>query len=172
MTRWFYLYLMTSFSFKGEKPENNRLLTKTITKYMQTKETDTSLEDKTNAFITELAGLHYQLYLVALCFLGVKNMLKGMVDTCASPHIYKVVDSIVHALTSPYPKSHYVVGWDAKLLWIWVSRFPAAIGDAILNLLGEKAEPSKCARANMPGDQTTRKINENNNAMNGSVLHN
>ena len=122
--------------------------------------------------LTELAGLHYQLYLVALCFLGVKNMLKGMVDTCASPHIYKVVDSIVHALTSPYPKSHYVVGWDAKLLWIWVSRLPAAIGDAILNSLGEKAEPSKCARANMPGDQTTRKINENNNAMNGSVLHN
>ena len=155
----FYLYLMTSFSFKGEKPENKRLLTRTITKFMQTKE-------------TELAGLHYQLYLVALCFLGVKNMLKGMVDTCASPHIYKVVDSIVHALTSPYPKSHYVVGWDAKLLWIWVSRLPAAIGDAILNLLGEKAEPSKCARANMPGDQTPQKINENNNAMNGSVLHN
>ena len=75
-------------------------------------------------------------------------MLKGMVDTCASPHLYKVVDSIAHALTSPYPRSRYVVGWDAKLLWIWVSRFPAGVGDALLNLLAETAEPEACTHSN------------------------
>ena len=97
-------------------------------------------------------------------------MLKGMVDTCASPHLYKVVDSIVHALTSRYPQSHYVVGWDAKLLWIWVSRLPAGIGDALLNLLGEKAEPTKRAPTSMKRDETSRKLNGNHNAANGYVM--
>ena len=68
-------------------------------------------------------------------------MLKGMVDTCASPDIYKVVDVIKHALTSSSPKTRYIVGWDANFLWIWLSRVPAQIGDAILSMLGEDTRP-------------------------------
>ena len=98
-------------------------------------------------------------------------MLKGMVDTCASPHLYKVVDSIAHALTSQYPQTRYVIGWDANLLWIWVSRLPAGVGDALLNMLGEKAEPSHRVRASMERVETLKKLNANNNAVNGFVIH-
>ena len=94
-------------------------------------------------------------------------MLTGMVDTCASPHLYKVVDSILHALTSQFPKSRYVVGWDANLLWIWVSRLPAGIGDALLNLLGEKAQPYACAVTSSHEDEMSTKLNGNNNAVEG-----
>ena len=97
-------------------------------------------------------------------------MLTGMVDTCASPHLYKVVDSILHALTSRFPKSRYVVGWDANLLWIWVSRLPAGVGDALLNLLGEKAQPYECAVTSSQQDETFRKLNGNNNAVNGFAV--
>lgn len=97
-------------------------------------------------------------------------MLTGMVDTCASPHLYKVVNSIVHALTSRFPKSRYVVGWDANLLWIWVSRLPASVGDTLLNLLGEKAQPDACAVASSPRWETSKKLNGNNNALNGFAV--
>lgn len=106
----------------------------------------------------------------AVFFSGVKNMLTGMVDTCASPHLYKVVDSIVHALTSRFPKSRYVVGWDANLLWIWVSRLPAGVGDALLNLLGEKAQPNACAVASSQRGETSGKLNGNHNAVNGFAV--
>jgi len=102
---------------------------------------------------------------------SVKNMLTGMVDTCASPHLYKVVDSIVHALTSRFPKSRYVVGWDANLLWIWVSRLPAGVGDALLNLLGEKAQPDACVVASSQRSQTSKRLNGNNNAVNGFAVY-
>lgn len=92
---------------------------------------------------------------------SVNNMLKGMVDVCASPHLYKVVDAIIHSLVSQYPQSRYVVGWDAKLLWIWVSWLPASMGDALLNLLGEKAEPSKYARVH----KNYQTMNGNNNLL-------
>jgi len=101
----------------------------------------------------------------------VKNMLTGMVDTCASPHLYKVVDSIVHALTSRFPKSRYVVGWDANLLWIWVSRLPAGVGDALLNLLGEKAQPDACVVASSQRSETSKRLNGNNNAVNGFAVY-
>lgn len=97
-------------------------------------------------------------------------MLTGMVDTCASPHLYKVVDTIVHSLTSLYPKCRYVVGWDANLLWIWVSRLPAGVGDALLNLLGEKAEPNACTGAFSQRCEASKKLNRNNNAMNGFIV--
>lgn len=96
-----------------------------------------------------------------------------MVDTCASPHLYKVVESIVHALASRYPKSRYVIGWDAKLLWIWISRLPAGVGDVLLNMLGEKAEPNTAvASVRRCESSKAKEINGNNNAMNGFVVEN
>ena len=98
-------------------------------------------------------------------------MLTGMVDTCASPHLYKVVNSIVHSLTSRFPRSRYVVGWDANLLWIWVSRLPASVGDTLLNLLGEKAQPyATCAEASSQRREKLTKLNGNNNAVNGFAV--
>ncbi|XP_029191401.1 retinol dehydrogenase 7-like isoform X1 [Acropora muricata] len=87
---------------------------------------------------------------------SVSNMLKGMVDTCASPHLCKVVDAIVHALAAQNPKSRYVIGWDAKLLWIWISWLPAPVGDALLNMLGDKTELTK-----EPRKHRTRNGNNN-----------
>lgn len=69
-------------------------------------------------------------------------MLSGVVDICSSPHTYKVIDAITHALTSTNPKPRYVIGWDSRLLWVWLSRLPTRVGDVILGLLAEKATPA------------------------------
>jgi NAD(P)-dependent dehydrogenase (short-subunit alcohol dehydrogenase family) len=38
-----------------------------------------------------------------------------------SPHRYKIVDAIISALTSVYPRPRYVVGNDAKFLYVPMS---------------------------------------------------
>jgi len=40
-----------------------------------------------------------------------------------------VVESMTHALTSCYPRIRYVVGWDAKLIYIPLSILPDFVGD-------------------------------------------
>ena len=57
--------------------------------------------------------------LVSLCFF-------------LSPHIYKVVDAMTHAVTSTRPKLRYGVGWDHKFFWRPLSLLPSEIQDLIL----------------------------------------
>ena len=49
-----------------------------------------------------------------------------------SPHIYKVVNSMVHAVTSTRPKLRYVVGWDNKFFWRPLSLLPSGIQDLMI----------------------------------------
>lgn len=46
-----------------------------------------------------------------------------------SPHIYKVVDAMFHAVTSTRPKLQYGVGWDYKIIWRTLSFLPSEMQD-------------------------------------------
>nr|XP_003217068.1 PREDICTED: retinol dehydrogenase 7 [Anolis carolinensis] len=49
-------------------------------------------------------------------------------------NFYPVTDAMEHALTSFYPRSRYVVGWDAKYIFIPLSYLPASLGDYVTTL--------------------------------------
>ena len=54
-----------------------------------------------------------------------------MIRQMVSPHIYKVVDAMAHAVTSTRPKLRYVVGWDGNLLWRPLSILPSELQDLV-----------------------------------------
>lgn len=53
-------------------------------------------------------------------------------QTFSSPDTYKVVDAYVSALTSLYPRPRYVVGTDAKFVFVPLSFLPEWLGDYFL----------------------------------------
>jgi len=55
-------------------------------------------------------------------------------DIVTSPRMDRVVSSVLHALTSRDPQTHYVIGHDAKAL-AWLSMMPACITDFLFRLL-------------------------------------
>ena len=70
-------------------------------------------------------------------------MLTGIVEKCASAKIHIVVDAIVDAVTSSNPKIRYVLGWDANLIWIWISRLPTSVGDALMRFISKIETPAR-----------------------------
>lgn len=76
---------------------------------------------------------------------GQEGLQKGLVslklfDSVASPHIHKVVNSVVHALTSRNPQTRYVIGLDAKAL-VCLSMLPAGITDFLFRIMALSPEP-------------------------------
>jgi len=63
---------------------------------------------------------------------GVESMKRF--DIVTSPRMDRVVSSVLHALTSRDPQTHYVIGHDAKAL-AWLSMMPACITDFLFRLL-------------------------------------
>ena len=59
-------------------------------------------------------------------------MYAGQFRFFLSPHIYKVVDAMTHAVTSTRPKLRCGVGWDHKFFWRPLSLLPSEIQDLIL----------------------------------------
>ncbi|XP_074857707.1 dehydrogenase/reductase SDR family member 9 [Carettochelys insculpta] len=57
-----------------------------------------------------------------------EKLVRRIQNTDLSP----VVKCMDHALTSIHPRSRYIAGWDAKVLWIPLSHMPAAIQDYLL----------------------------------------
>jgi len=57
-----------------------------------------------------------------------------------------VVNALVTAVSAVYPKSRYLVGWDANLIFSWVSLLPAGISDFILGLPAPFQLPATCQR--------------------------
>ncbi|XP_013816007.1 dehydrogenase/reductase SDR family member 9 [Apteryx mantelli] len=51
---------------------------------------------------------------------------------CLNRDISPVVQCMEHALTSLHPRTHYVVGRDAKVFWNPLSKMPAAVQDCLL----------------------------------------
>ncbi|XP_035187785.1 dehydrogenase/reductase SDR family member 9-like [Oxyura jamaicensis] len=59
---------------------------------------------------------------------------------CLNKDISLVVECMEHALTSLYPRAHYIIGQDAKWFWTPLSRMPAAVQDFLL--LRSRAKPA------------------------------
>ncbi|NXL87334.1 DHRS9 reductase, partial [Alectura lathami] len=59
---------------------------------------------------------------------------------CLNTDISLVVECMEHALTSLYPRAHYVVGQDAKWFWTPLSKMPADVQDFLL--LRNRAKPA------------------------------
>jgi hypothetical protein len=72
-----------------------------------------------------------------------RNILLGVVDTCASSNVLVVTDAIVDAVTSLNPKIRYVLGWDANLIWLFLSRLPSGIGDFLKRHISKIEIPEK-----------------------------
>nr|XP_006822114.1 PREDICTED: retinol dehydrogenase 3-like [Saccoglossus kowalevskii] len=66
-------------------------------------------------------------------FAKLKDSTMKLIET-KSEKTHLVVDAMEHALTSIRPRCRYVVGYDAKLLWIPLSYLPAEITDFVLSL--------------------------------------
>uniref|UniRef100_A0A0B7BC98 Uncharacterized protein n=1 Tax=Arion vulgaris TaxID=1028688 RepID=A0A0B7BC98_9EUPU len=49
-----------------------------------------------------------------------------------SPHSYRVTDAFIGAITSIYPRPRYVVGYDAKFVYVPLSFLPEWIGDWVI----------------------------------------
>lgn len=60
------------------------------------------------------------------------NSLKFL-DGVSSPNTDNVVNTVIHALTSREPQSHYLVGLDAKAL-AWLAIIPTRLTDFLLNI--------------------------------------
>ena len=73
------------------------------------------------------------LLIVLSCTISAKPH-KSNLQRLKSPHIYKVVDAMAHAVTSTRPKLRYVVGWDG-VLWRTLSFLPSEIQDKVLGLI-------------------------------------
>lgn len=78
-----------------------------------------------------------------------KASTKGFQDWCksGSPHVTKVVDSIVSPLMSQFPRPRYVIGSDAWLLKL-TSYFPEVLQDIILRDFPFKVPTASDDRAN------------------------
>ncbi|XP_068542882.1 dehydrogenase/reductase SDR family member 9 isoform X3 [Anas acuta] len=59
---------------------------------------------------------------------------------CLNEDISLVVECMEHALTSLYPRTHYIIGQDAKWFWTPLSKMPAAVQDFLL--LRNRAKPA------------------------------
>ncbi|GFN75984.1 hypothetical protein PoB_000249000 [Plakobranchus ocellatus] len=48
-----------------------------------------------------------------------------------SPNTHEVADAFVDALTSRFPRARYLVGWDAKFVFVPLSYMPEWLGDSL-----------------------------------------
>lgn len=90
--------------------------------------------------------LEAQIFISFIASIAKDNMLSGVVDICASPNVHVVTEAIVDAVTSLNPKIRYVLGWDANLIWLWLSRLPSGIGDFLKRHICKIEIPDKLQR--------------------------
>ena len=83
------------------------------------------------------------------CYIAaIEAFVKTMVSGLISEDITPVVDAYTHALTAVFPRARYVVGKDAKYLWLTLQALPEFLGDFFIELLatmnGVKPIPAAC----------------------------
>ena len=74
----------------------------------------------------------------SLCTLPPDNDGLSAVEKKCSERLDDVVDAYEHALLGRFPRARYVVGTDAKILWIPLANAPTCVGDAVLRYLERK----------------------------------
>ena len=62
-----------------------------------------------------------------------------------STRLSDVLDAYEHALLGVYPRARYVVGKDARFLWLPIQALPEWLGDWILESLSGKNRPIPAA---------------------------
>lgn len=65
------------------------------------------------------------------------SLLEGVMSSL-SPHSYKVVDAYVDAITSKYPRARYLVGYDAKFLYVPLYYLPEWLMDWLIETQAKK----------------------------------
>jgi hypothetical protein len=74
----------------------------------------------------------------------VKGIGDGMQKMCAG-NIDPVIDAYQHALLGRFPRPRYIVGYDAKLIFVPLSFLPDWIADGFLRLSMGRAFPLPAA---------------------------
>ncbi len=81
-------------------------------------------------------------------FSAIDAVLTTVVDGIMSADITPVVDAYAHALTASWPRGRYLVGKDARFLWLPVHSLPEWLGDFLFEFLatlsGNKPTPAAC----------------------------
>ena len=76
--------------------------------------------------------------------------MKTMVSGLISEDITPVVDAYTHALTAMFPRARYVVGKDAKYLFLTLQALPEFLSDFFIELMstmnGVKPIPAACKK--------------------------
>jgi NAD(P)-dependent dehydrogenase (short-subunit alcohol dehydrogenase family) len=67
-------------------------------------------------------------------------------DKVSSSRITDVVDAYQHALLGRFPRARYVVGTDAKYLWLPVQWLPEWLGDILMNNFDRNAPKPACLK--------------------------
>lgn len=67
---------------------------------------------------------------------GLLTMSKLHDNGTISADLFKVVDAVVDALTTEWPRSRYVVGSDARFL-TWLSHLPTKLEDVLLDKISK-----------------------------------
>ncbi|CAL1546658.1 unnamed protein product [Lymnaea stagnalis] len=65
------------------------------------------------------------------------SLLDGVMDSL-SPHTYKVVNAYVDAITAKYPRARYLVGYDAKFLFVPIYHLPEWLMDWLIEFKSRK----------------------------------
>ncbi|XP_060073990.1 retinol dehydrogenase 16-like [Ylistrum balloti] len=68
------------------------------------------------------------------------------IGAAMSPDIYKVVDAFTHALIAAYPRTRYVVGLDANVVFRLIWSLPEWIGDRLVAALVNYPVPAGCQK--------------------------
>ena len=75
--------------------------------------------------------------------LAIDSSVKALTSGIVSERISDVIDAYEHALLGRFPRARYLVGKDAKLVWIPFNHWmPEWLGDLLLEkLAGERTIP-------------------------------
>ena len=68
---------------------------------------------------------------------AISEVLKNFVGGIVSERIHDVLDAYEHALLGLYPRARYIVGKDAKYIWLPIQAMPEWMGDAFLRLVSK-----------------------------------
>jgi NAD(P)-dependent dehydrogenase (short-subunit alcohol dehydrogenase family) len=76
---------------------------------------------------------------------SIDEMLKTFISGVISERISDVVDAYEHAVLGRFPRARYVVGRDAKLLWLPLQWLPEWLGDFVIDrMTKDKPTPRAC----------------------------
>lgn len=80
---------------------------------------------------------------------AVSKRYQDLIEQIASPNRDRVVRSIEHATLSCNARPRYVIGFDAKTIWMAIATLPTTIGDWIGSVLAPPIKPGKEIRKNL-----------------------